>query len=169
MLQVAYSRRDDVYKFVRKVLALPFLPSEHIRPAFDGLRAKAQGEQVTSLLNYVEDNWLLSTVWQVSSWSVFGQTVRTNNDCEGWHHRINRRAKKGNLQFYLLILLLYREVSVLPTQIKMVSEGKLRRYQRKKAKAIQGKLFSTWEQYERNEISLNRLLKKCGNIYAPNV
>ena len=71
-----------------------------------------------SLLNYVEDNWLLSTVWQVSSWSVFGQTVRTNNDCEGWHHRINGRAKKGNLQFNLLILLLYREVSVLPTQIK---------------------------------------------------
>ena len=81
----------------------------------------------------------------------------------------NRRAKKGNLQFYLLILLLYREVSVLPTQIKMVSEEKLRRYQRKMAKAIQGKLFSTLEQYERNEISLNRLLKKCGSIYTPNV
>ena len=62
VFQVAYSRRDDVYKFVRKVLALPFLPSEHISPAFDGIRAKAQGEQVTSLLNYVEDNWLLSTV-----------------------------------------------------------------------------------------------------------
>ena len=55
MLQLAYSRRDDVYNFVRKVLALPFLPSEHIRSAFDGLRAKASGEQVTSLLNYVED------------------------------------------------------------------------------------------------------------------
>ena len=66
-----------------------------------------------------------STVWQVSSWSVFGHTVRTNNDCEDWHHRINRPAKKGNLQFYLFILLLYREVSVLPTQIKMVSEEKL--------------------------------------------
>ena len=51
VLQVAYSRRNDVCKFVGKVLALPFLLSEHIQLAFDGLRAKAQGEQVTRLLN----------------------------------------------------------------------------------------------------------------------
>ena len=146
-------------------MALPFLPSEHIRLAFDGLRDKARTEEVKSLLSYVEDTWLTSNVWNVSAWSVYGQTVRTNNDCEGWHHRINR-AKKGNLQFYLLILLLYKEVSVLPTQIKMVSEGKLRRFQRKKTRAIQGQLFGLWDSYENNELSVNQLLKKCGNVYV---
>ena len=138
LLQVAYSNRDAVYKFVRKVMALPFLPPVHIRPAFAGLRQKSSLEQTTALLKYVEDTWMTSTVWDVSSWSIFGQTVRTNNDCEGWHHRINRRAKKGNLQFYLLIVLLYKEASVLPIQVKMVSEGKLRRYQRKKNKGYSG-------------------------------
>ena len=88
LLQVAYSNRDAVYKFVRKVMALPFLPPVHIRPAFAGLRQKSSLEQTTALLKYVEDTWMTSTVWDVSSWSVFGQTVRTNNDCEGWHHRI---------------------------------------------------------------------------------
>ena len=117
-------------------MALPFLPPVHIRPAFAGLRQKSSLEQTTALLKYVEDTWMTSTVWDVSSWSVFGQTVRTNNDCEGWHHRINRRAKKGNLQFYLLIVLLYKEASVLPIQVKMVSEGKLRRYQRKKKQGL---------------------------------
>ena len=97
---------------------------------------------------------------------VFGQTVRTNNDCEGWHHRINRRAKKGNLQFYLLIVLLYKEASVLPIQVKMVSEGKHRRYQRKKTRVIQGQLFDLWDKHENGEISINRLLKKCENLYV---
>ena len=71
-LESLFNHDDFKIIIIRKVLALPFLPSEHIRPAFDGIRAKAQGEQVTSLLNYVEGNWLLSTVWQVSSWSIFG-------------------------------------------------------------------------------------------------
>ena len=123
MFQVAYAQRDDVYKFIRKVFALPFLPAEHIEPSFRNLREKAGGEHVTALMRYVEDTWLSSTVWEIKSWCVFGQTIQTNNDCEGWHHRINRRAQKGNLQFYLLISLLYKEASLLPTQIKMVSEG----------------------------------------------
>ena len=108
MFQVTYAQRDDVYKFIRKVFALPFLPAEHIEPSFRNLREKAGGEQVTALMRYVEDTWLSSTVWEIKSWCVFGQTIRTNNDCEGWHHRINRRAQKGNLQFHLLISLLYK-------------------------------------------------------------
>ena len=78
-----------------------------------------------------------------------------------------RRAQKGNLQFYLLISLLYREASLLPTEIKMVSEGKLRRYQRKNSNAIQGKLFRLWSDYETGTVSVNGLLKKCGGIYGP--
>ena len=135
MFQVAYAQRDDVYKFIRKVFALPSPLPEHIEPTFRNLREKADGEQVTA------DTWLSSTVWAIQSWCVSGQTIRTNNDCEGWHHRINRRAQKGNLQFYLLISLLYKEASLLPTQINMVSERKLRLYQRKNSRAIQGKLF----------------------------
>ena len=169
MFQVAYAQRDDVYKFIRKVFALPFLPAEHIEPTFRNLREKADGEQVTALMRYVEDTWLSSTVWEIKSWCVFGQTIRKNNNCEGWHHRINRRAQKGNLQFYLLISfsLLYKEASLLPTQIKMVSEGKLHRYQRKNSRAIQGKLFRLWSDYETGTVSVNGLLKKCGGIHGP--
>ena len=27
---------------------------------------------------------------------------RTNNDVEGWHHRLNNRAGRGQIQFYVL-------------------------------------------------------------------
>ena len=43
--------------------------------------------------------------------SVFGKSVRTNNDVEGWHNRVNTHAQKSNLQFYLLIELMYKEAS----------------------------------------------------------
>ena len=46
-------------------------------------------------MDYVDETWLNSSAWAVQSWCMFGQTTRTNNDCEGWHHRINKRAKKG--------------------------------------------------------------------------
>ncbi|XP_078676410.1 uncharacterized protein LOC144913542 [Branchiostoma floridae x Branchiostoma belcheri] len=37
------------------------------------------------------------------------QSVRTNNDVEGWHTRLNLKAKKAALPLYLLIDLLHRE------------------------------------------------------------
>jgi hypothetical protein len=45
----------------------------------------------------IEDTWMTSTVWTVPTWSVFNQSIRTNNDVEGWHHKLNRKAHKGNL------------------------------------------------------------------------
>ncbi|XP_055955207.1 uncharacterized protein LOC126809860 isoform X3 [Patella vulgata] len=87
---------------------------------------------------------------------------------EGWHNRINQKARKGNLQFYLLISLLYKEAAQLPTQMKMVSEGKLRRHQKKQSRTTQSKLFQLWNLYTSQEISTNQLLKRCGGIYGPN-
>ncbi|KAH3793309.1 hypothetical protein DPMN_154860 [Dreissena polymorpha] len=82
---------------------------------------------------------LKSLVWGPENWSVFGRSVRTNNDCEGWHLKLNQQAKKANLPFYLLLTLLCEEASLLPTQVKMVSEGKLSRRQRRKNTSLQGK------------------------------
>ena len=149
------------------MFALPFLPAEHITPVFAKLRSQARGEKLEALMLYIEETWISNPVWPVSSWSVFGQSVRTNNDVEGWHHRINRKAKKGNLPFYLMVTLLYREAKLLPTQRKLVSEGKLRRRQRKTYKTAQGKVFGLWKRYTDNELSVGQLLKRCGGVYGP--
>ena len=53
--------------------------------------------------------------------------MRTNNDIEGWHLGLNRRASgKSQLPLYLLIRLLHREARRTSLQIRLVSE-KLRR------------------------------------------
>ena len=90
----------------------------------------------------------------------FTASVRTNNGVEGWHHRLNRKAQKPNLQMYILIVLLHRakEARLLPTQLKMVTEGKLRRYQRKKTKELQHRIFALWDKYSEEEVTVNQCI-----------
>ena len=39
----------------------------------------------------------------VSNISRFSFHVLTNNDCEGWHRRLNTRARRAKLPFYVLL------------------------------------------------------------------
>ena len=52
----------------------------------------AKMEPLQKFVSYIEENWICSTVWPPKCWSVFMQSIRTNNDIEGWHHTLNRRA-----------------------------------------------------------------------------
>ncbi|KAJ8309738.1 hypothetical protein KUTeg_011603 [Tegillarca granosa] len=136
-LQMDYSQRYGVFKFVRKLLALPFLPEEQIPVAFNTLKETVTSERLIQLTNYIERTWINVDIWTPSSWTVYRMAVRTNNDVEGWHHRINRRAQKSSLSFYVLVILLFKETASIPNQLKMISEGKLRRYQRKTTRLLQ--------------------------------
>ena len=61
------------------------------------------------------------------------KSVRTNNDIDGWHLGLNRRASgKSQLPLYLLIRLRHREARRTSLQIRLVSERKLRSVQKKK-------------------------------------
>jgi hypothetical protein len=93
--------------FLRKVFSLPFLPADHIPPAFEKLKEKSTDEKTQEIMQYwrYKCTWMTSTVWTVPTWSVFNQSIRTNNDVEGSHHKLlNRKARKGNLQFFLITL-----------------------------------------------------------------
>lgn len=108
-LQKAYSEDDAVYKYVRKLMALPFLPHRQIRPMFLRLQAEAETEPIQNLVTYIRRQWIESTVFPPRNWSVYQQAIRTNNDIEGWHNALNRRASgQSGLPLYLLIELLDR-------------------------------------------------------------
>lgn len=67
-------------------MALPFLPPEHIRPAFSELNDQATEYGIDSLLeltSYINSTWISSSLWTPENWSAFRETVRTNNDVEG--------------------------------------------------------------------------------------
>ncbi|XP_078372705.1 uncharacterized protein LOC144656350 [Oculina patagonica] len=167
-IEPAYRNASHTYKYVRKLMALPFLPEDKIGEMFQHLKDNAPSRKVKKLLKYVEETWITGTMWPPSSWSVFKQPIRTNNDIEGWHHSINRRANnRVHLPFYLLVELLHQEARLVSIQIQLVADGKLSRIQRKKYRQLQTKIFKHWEEFEGKEITARRLLKLCSYLNGP--
>ena len=129
-------------------MVLPFLPAAEINPMFQQLQRQAYSPALINLTNYVYNTWINSTLWSPANWTVFKQAVRTNNDVEGWHHGLNRRASgRGQLPLYLLI--------------------KLRRIQRRKYRDLQARIFALWEEYDAQEKSAKQLLKACSYLNGP--
>ena len=149
-------------------MALPFLPPEHIETAFRNIQEVASNSVEEESTTYIENTWITGQ-WQPSDWSVFNQSVRTNNDVERWHLRINTRARRGQVQMYLLIKLLHQESILVSLQLHLVSQNKLIRYQRKTYRKIQAAVFALWEQYIDGTISVDHMLRACCRINAPQI
>ena len=99
-----------------------------------------------------------------SVWSHYVQSIRTSNDLEGWHRRINQKANGHSQAFYLLIKLLHEEAQLLKLQMRLLSEDMLFRYQRTKYKNMQALVFQHWQSFNDGEISSYQLLKNCKNL-----
>ncbi|KAL5010801.1 hypothetical protein ScPMuIL_013106 [Solemya velum] len=89
-LHVAYNRKDDTHT----VLALPFLPHEHIEDAFHNLDRLASTRSLRETMDYVWNTWIDSPIFKIRYWSIFKQSIGTNNDVEGWYHRLNSSQRK---------------------------------------------------------------------------
>ena len=148
-------------------MVLPYLPSEHITPIFDRLSNKAQTEPLCQLVHYIDDRWIRGTLWSVEKWSIFNEAVHMNNDVEGWHGLLNRHAKKGNLSFYVMTALLYEQSRLTDLQVRLISDAKLQRRQRRKYRQLQGQLFTQWQKYVDGLISARQLLWKCSHLTGP--
>lgn len=150
------------------VMALPFLPHHEIEPIFNRIRQQATTEPLCKFVDYVDATWISSNTWPPSSWSVYLQSIRTNNDVEGWHNALNRRARgKSQLPLYMLIELLHQEARLTSLQIRLVSERKLRRIQRKVYRNVQAKIFALWDDYQTGKKSAYQLLKACKYLNGP--
>ena len=96
------------------------------------------------------------------------ESVKTNNDFEGWHNGLNRHAKgEFQLPLYLLIQLLHKESSLVPLQIRLLSETRLRRHQRRTYNNLQKRLLSLWHEYEAGQKNTKQLLDACSHLLNP--
>ncbi len=82
-----YRQCEKTRELCRQLLSLNLLPSERIEKRFRAIVAEVEKLEEKKLLQcfcaYVERNWILSTVWPPSTWSMFMQHRRTNNNAEG--------------------------------------------------------------------------------------
>ncbi len=165
-LQQAYQTDDGTFKYIRKLMAHCFLPANHIPALFGQLQREATTDSLKSIMEYMKKTWITSTVWPPSAWSVYGLSIRTNNDVEGWHNRLNKRGHP-HMPFYMLITLLHDEARLVHLQVRLVSESKLKRHQEKKYRDVQKKIFNYWGKYVNGARSAVQLLRACSRLYGP--
>ncbi|XP_046361846.2 uncharacterized protein LOC124138963 [Haliotis rufescens] len=144
-LQVAYMEDDAIHKFVRKIMALPFVPAAAITRMFLRIteRVPATGK-LRDLINYFQALWIAHLTFSPRSWSVFNIAVRTNNFVEGWHRHFNNKVSEQSLGIYRLIPELFHEASLLPLQSRLIQEGRLRAYVRKSSTSRQEEILDIW-------------------------
>jgi hypothetical protein len=165
-LSTHYRHRQSVYSFCRQIMALPFLPANEIPQAFEYLERKATASQLLNLTAYVRTTWIENEIWPPSSWSCFRRSIRTNNDVEGWHSRLNRRNACGSLGLYQLSFRLYSETQLVSLTMKVMSERKVVRYQLASSIRANARLQKLWDNYTSGQISCKKLMRACAHIHV---
>ena len=75
-LQQQYMSDISTHDFCRKLMALPFLPAEHIEHAFRNLVEHVSSGTELELATYIDTTWI-SGNWHPNDWCIFNQAVRT--------------------------------------------------------------------------------------------
>ena len=164
-LAISYMNDSMVRKFCRKLLALPFLPPAVIAESLRSLHMSCINELIDTVCQYIQHTWVDSNVRSPYTWSVFKRFVRTNNDTEGWHHRLNRRARKSSLS-YVLVRLLKAEAKLVDVVGELVCDKKVYPRRRKCTKRVDQKLKKVWDEYCSDQRTADGVLRACGNIYV---
>ena len=124
-LATTYIERGPEYRYIRSLLAFPFLPYGDIVRAFELLEPRANSVELQQLTRCLRSTWVENPVWVPKSWSVHQQSVRTNNDVEGWHTRLIANAGCANLSFYILVPLLWGEADLVDSPIAWLLKNTL--------------------------------------------
>ena len=82
-LKTTYSQRGAEYRYIRTLMALPFLPHADIEPAFEVLSERANSTELKNLVGYIRLTWFEGAYWTPRTWSIYQHSIRTNNDVEG--------------------------------------------------------------------------------------
>ncbi|KRX74686.1 hypothetical protein T06_11202 [Trichinella sp. T6] len=104
------------------LLATAFLPPHDVPVALELLGRDATGS-IAALFNYFRVEWMPPD--RLPLWNVFNVNIRTNNDLEGWHFKMNQLAGKRHLGFYELLQLLIDEQGSTETLIQQVTSGRV--------------------------------------------
>ena len=168
-LQKSFMEKRKVFNFCKELMALPFLPKDWIRRIFLQYKAKDVDEKLKNLMNYMENQWMNNPLFSIESWSAFRRPIRTNNEVEGYHHKLNNNANGMALNMYELIAKLHEEAQDAQQTCNLVQDEVLTRLQRKKYVKVHGKIQDTWDDFEiRGSISAQTLLELCSKLnYGP--
>ena len=140
-----YRYDANVQKVCKRAMCLHLLPPTKIKKVFSVLKTKAGAlhiDQLDNFFTYIENTWMKTKgIWPPSVWSVFLQLIRTNNDAEGWHNKINLKGKMAGIHFYKLVPLLFRESEFVEVEALFLKQNQTTRVTRLCNELLQTNLF----------------------------
>ena len=123
-LKGTYVAHGPTRRIIQTILALPYIPERSIGGAFGSIRRHVRtlpDVRLQELVEYISGVWVPDAqgrvTWAPAVWSVYGQSIRTNNDAEGYHRRLNAQARQTKLNLYRLIEVIYHDARLLPVQV----------------------------------------------------
>lgn len=117
----------------------------------------------------MNSTWITSEMWPPKAWCVFGRSARTKNDVEGWHYRLNFKARKGQINFYSLITLLHNEARLVTLHVNLLNDGKVLHHQKTKYTKQHGWLVLLWDEFSLGHRLDKNLLKAVSRFIGVNV
>ena len=120
---------------------------------------------MNSLYDYVKGTWFESSVWKPRDLCGYHRLVRTNNDVEGYHRRLNLRC--GNHPpVYKLLKVLHDEARLVDITAKLVSSHGVCLHCKKQTKEAQARVLEIWDLFEEGQIDAKEVLKRASS-FAP--
>ena len=172
-----YRKDKSISLLCKQVMCLHLLPVGKIETAFNWLKNSISSvetdrdtkKQLKKWFSYVETTWNSNRNWPIASWCQHYRRIRTNNDVEGWHTRLNlhcgRQHGKG-LPLYMVIDVLAKESVFVELYEEMLLQNHSLRARKRTYTALNAKLFSLWEQQQASTISTKDLLLQCAKLYS---
>jgi len=173
-----YRKEKTVSTLCKQVMCLHLLPVGKIENTFYRLQDSVSSitsnrdtkKQLKKWFDYVKNTWITNRNWPIASWCQHYRRIRTNNDVEGWHTRLNvhcgRRQHGKGLPLYIVIVVLAKEAVLVELYEEMLLQNHCSRAKRKTYVALNSKFFSLWEQHQNNSLSTKNLLSQCAQLYT---
>ena len=160
-LLLDYRNNNRVTKYVRKIMALPFLPILLLRNSYNlhkqrHRRLIRRFPALARLNLYVEQTWL-NGPFPLPLWNVYNRPLRlrTSDACEGWHHRWNTRVARVHPNVWYLLIALKREEVVIHRAIRNYRRNRRPQPQRRAYRLLNERIQQLKTEYTRNVKTLD--------------
>ncbi|CAF1355393.1 unnamed protein product [Rotaria sordida] len=163
-MQQQYTEDETFRCLCRKLMALALMPRDKVKSSFEEIQedaCKLPGQPMDQLLEYSEDNWMND----VDLWNVSESNVRTNNNCEGYHNRMNFRLQRNHPNMWLFFNFLQKEEKRVTSMIIQWSSGASKK-KNQRTTAIQNRINTLYKRYTDDLIGASTLLTGLSSIVA---
>ncbi|KAI6654464.1 hypothetical protein LOD99_860 [Oopsacas minuta] len=117
---------SECASFVKKIMAIPFLPAELILPIYNLLQIptlqQSQMKKLEVFLNYFEKQWL--TKIGPEELSIFNLKYVTNNAAESYHGKLKSIIKSSHPRIWNFLIVINNTIADYDNEMARIQEGR---------------------------------------------